>query len=181
MPLKNRLFWIVAAIGLILDQLTKYLVVQSFKIGDTLPVWPGIFHLTHVRNPGAAFSILRGAPWLPWLSLAVSLGLIAFAWFGSNLNPFEQIGWGFILAGAMGNGIDRFIYTCIEDGKAVACVVDFLLFPIVKVPVLVDFKYFSFQTFPVFNVADVCINIGIVCLLIASLRPTAGESNSRRI
>lgn len=181
MRLKNRLFWFAAVISLILDQLTKHLVVQSLTRGATLPVWQGIFELTHVRNPGAAFSILVGAPWLRWLSLIVSLGLIAFAWFGPKLSLFEQLGWGFVLGGAMGNGIDRFLYTCEWKGKIVTCVVDFLLFPFVKIPVLVDFKYFSFQTFPVFNLADVFINVGIVCLLIASLRHKPPTSNTRHL
>ncbi|HBL61258.1 MAG TPA: signal peptidase II, partial [Cyanobacteria bacterium UBA8803] len=46
--LKNRRFWVAAAVSLILDQLTKYLVVQNFKLTETLPLWPGVFHLTYV-------------------------------------------------------------------------------------------------------------------------------------
>ncbi|NCR16363.1 MAG: signal peptidase II [Microcystis aeruginosa LL13-03] len=127
---KNRWFWIVAVIGLILDQVTKYITVQSFEqIGDTFPIIPGVFHFTYVINTGAAFSAFRGGVgWLKWLSLLVSLGLMAFA-----------------LAGAFGNGIDRFLF---------GYVVDFL-----------DFRLINF---PVFNLADVFINIGIICLLIST-------------
>jgi signal peptidase II len=158
MRLKNRFFWITAAISLILDQLTKYLVVQSFKLGDTLPLWQGVFHFTYVRNTGAAFSLFsQGGGWLRWLSLIVSLGLIALAWFGPALNSFEQLGYGFILGGALGNGIDRFIHSS---------VVDFLDFRLIR--------------FPVFNLADVFINIGIACLLIASFRHKPPAGNSRR-
>jgi signal peptidase II len=85
----------------------------------------------------------------------VSLGLIALAWFGPALNTFEQLGYGFILGGALGNGIDRF---------AAGYVVDFLDFRLIK--------------FPVFNLADVFINVGIACLLIASFRYTPPRSNS---
>jgi signal peptidase II len=157
MRLKNRFFWVAAVVSLILDQLSKYLVVQSFKIGDTLPLWSGVFHLTYVTNKGAAFSFFQGATWLRWLSLIVSLGLIALAWFGPSLNRFEQLGYGFILGGALGNGIDRF---------ANGYVVDFLDFRLIK--------------FPVFNLADTFINVGIICLLIASFRQVPPESNSRR-
>ncbi|NEQ63875.1 MAG: signal peptidase II, partial [Moorea sp. SIO4A1] len=45
---KNRLFWFAAAIGLILDQLTKYWVVQNFELDETLPLWQGVFHFTYV-------------------------------------------------------------------------------------------------------------------------------------
>ena len=167
MRLKNSLFWVTAFASLILDQLTKYLVVQNFKLHDTLPLWSGVFHFTYVRNPGAAFSLFQGGVWLRWLSLAVSLGLIALAWFGPALNILEQLGYSFILGGALGNGIDRFFNSCVIDGKLLTCVVDFL-----------DFRLIHF---PVFNLADVFINIGIVCLLIASLRHTPPASNSRRL
>ena len=156
MRLKNRFFWIAAVVSLFLDQLTKLLIVQNFKLGDTLALWSGVFHFTYVRNTGAAFSLFsQGGGWLRWLSLAVSLGLIALACFGPALNRFEQLGYGFILGGALGNGIDRF---------AAGYVVDFLDFRLIK--------------FPVFNLADVFINVGIACLLIASFRYTPPRSNS---
>ena len=139
------MLWIAAIAGLILDQITKYLVVQNFtNIGDTLPIWENVFHFTYVENTGAAFSVFRGGVvWLRWLSLFVSLGLMAMAWFGSRLQTYEQLGYGFILAGALGNGIDRFLF---------GYVVDFL-----------DFRLINF---PVFNLADVSINIGILFLLL---------------
>jgi signal peptidase II len=150
MRLKNRLFWIAAFVVFFLDQITKYWVVQTFSLGQTLPLLPGIFHFTYVTNTGAAFSLLSGkVEWLRWLSLGVSLVLIALALFGSTLNLWDQLGYGLILGGAMGNGIDRF---------ALGYVVDFL-----------DFRLINFA---VFNVADSFISIGIVCLLIASLQKT---------
>ncbi|MCL6751045.1 lipoprotein signal peptidase [Nostoc sp. CCCryo 231-06] len=150
MRLKNRLFWIAAFIAFFLDQITKYWVVQTFSLGQTLPLLPGIFHFTYVTNTGAAFSLLSGkVEWLRWLSLGVSLVLIALALFGPTLNLWDQLGYGLILGGAMGNGIDRFV---------LGYVVDFL-----------DFRLINFA---VFNVADSFISIGIVCLLIASLEKT---------
>ncbi|MBN3896108.1 MAG: lipoprotein signal peptidase [Nostoc sp. NOS(2021)] len=150
MRLKNRLFWIAAFIAFFLDQITKYWVVQTFSLGQTLPLLPGIFHFTYVTNTGAAFSLLSGkVEWLRWLSLGVSLVLIALALFGPTLSLWDQLGYGLILGGAMGNGIDRFI---------LGYVVDFL-----------DFRLINFA---VFNVADSFISIGIVCLLIASFQKT---------
>ncbi|MCM0591828.1 MAG: signal peptidase II [Gloeotrichia echinulata IR180] len=150
MRLKNRFFWIAALIAFFLDQLTKYWVVQSFKLGQTIPLLPGIFHLTYVTNTGAAFSLLSGkVEWLRWLSLGVSLVLIGVALLGPVLSLWDQLGYGLILGGAMGNGIDRFV---------LGYVVDFL-----------DFRLINFA---VFNVADSFISIGIVCLLIASFQKT---------
>jgi signal peptidase II len=159
MKFKNNFFWIAALISLVLDWLTKSWVVQNFKIGETLNLLPGVFHFTYVTNTGAAFSLFsQGGGWLRWLSLAVSLGLIAFALFGPMFNIWEQIGYGLILGGALGNGLDRFI-----SGK----VVDFLDFRLIQ--------------FPVFNLADVFINVGIICLLIASFqtKPTSNRRNSK--
>ncbi len=144
---KNRWFWWVGLIGLILDQITKYWVVQYFvEIGKTWALWPGVFHFTYVINTGAAFSFFEGgAGWLRWLSLGVSVGLMAWAWWGEKMRLPEQLGYGFILSGALGNGLDRFLF---------GYVVDFL-----------DFRLINF---PVFNLADVFINVGIIFLLISS-------------
>jgi signal peptidase II len=78
------------------------------------------------------------------------------ALLGPVFNQWEQIGFGFLLGGALGNGIDRFI-----SGK----VVDFI-----------DLRLIGF---PVFNLADVFINIGIVCLIIASLQKPSPSQRSR--
>ncbi len=146
MRFKNRFFWIAAFVSLLLDRLTKLWVVESLVIGQSIPILPGVFHFTHVINTGAAFSMFsQGVGWLRWLSLVVSIGLMALAWFGPSLSRWEQAGYGLILGGAIGNGMDRFL---------AASVVDFL-----------DFRLINF---PVFNLADVFINVGIACLLVAS-------------
>ncbi|MEB3218197.1 MAG: signal peptidase II [Nostocales cyanobacterium 94392] len=158
MRLKNRLFWIAAIVGLILDQLTKYWVVQNFSLGQTQPLIKGIFHFTYVQNTGAAFSLFAGkVEWLRWLSLLVSVALIALALFSPVLSRWEQWGYGLILSGAIGNGIDRFL---------LGYVIDFL-----------DFRLINF---PVFNLADVFINIGIACLIIASFQKTPSNHHSSR-
>ncbi len=156
MSLRNSLFWIAALVGLVADQVTKLWVVRSFELNQTLPIWEGVFHFTFVTNKGAAFSLFsEQGGWLRWLSLAVSLGLIALGLF-SRLSRWEQVGYGCILAGALGNGIDRFFF-----GE----VVDFLDFRIIR--------------FPVFNLADISINIGIICLLIAALKQPTISANGR--
>lgn len=154
---KNKFFWLVAIIGLIVDQLTKYLVVQTFQeIGTTLPLWQDVFHFTYIINTGAAFSFFQGGVgWLRWLSLLVSLALIYWGCTASKPPIQEQLAYGFILAGALGNGIDRFLF---------GYVVDFL-----------DFRLINF---PVFNLADVFINIGIFLLLILVFVTEQKKSNS---
>ena len=155
MVFKNRLFWIAATISLCLDQATKYWVVQNFNLLETQPLIPGVFHFTYVRNTGAAFSLFAGnASILRWLSLLVSLGLMGFALFGGKLKKIEQISYGLLLGGAMGNGIDRFIF---------GSVVDFIDLRLIR--------------FAVFNLADVSINLGIICWLIDSFIKPSSQNN----
>lgn len=156
MPSRHLFFWLAALMGLLADRATKDWVLATFDLYESWPLWPDVFHFTFVENPGAAFSIFReGGEWLRWLSLIVSLGLALWAWFGPRMTRWEQWGYGFIFSGAFGNGIDRF---------AAGRVVDFL-----------DFRLINF---PIFNVADVCINIGIACLLIGGLWPPPRRSRS---
>jgi signal peptidase II len=145
--MKNRLFWIAASVGVILDRVTKIWILNTFVLQQSIPVIPGVLHLTYVVNQGAAFSLFSGAIWLRWLSLAVSVGLGVMAVVGPKFSRWEQLGYGLILSGAFGNGIDRFAF---------GHVIDF-----------VDVRLINFA---VFNVADVFINLGIVCLLIATFR-----------
>jgi signal peptidase II len=142
-------FWGIAILSVILDRLSKVWIMQTFLLEQTRPLVKGIFHITYITNTGAAFSLFtQGAGWLRWLSLLVSLGLMAIAIWGPPMSRWEQMGYGFILGGAIGNGIDRFVF---------GHVVDFL-----------DFRLINF---PVFNIADVSINLGIACLLIAAFQP----------
>jgi signal peptidase II len=146
----NSLYWAAAIFGLTLDQASKYLVVQYLKGLKSVPLINGIFHFTYATNTGAAFSLFSGQiDWLKWVSMIVSLGLVAFGIFGKNLNRWEQVGYGCILAGAAGNGIDRFV---------AGYVVDFIDIRIIR--------------FAIFNIADVSINIGLACLAIAVLFAT---------
>ncbi|NEZ65737.1 lipoprotein signal peptidase [Leptolyngbyaceae cyanobacterium CCMR0082] len=146
----NRLFWVAAFIGLLLDQITKHWVVQNFNLGESVTIIPGALNFTYVLNRGAAWSICSGenCRWiLPWLSVIVSIGIASYGLLFRIEDRWERAGWGFILAGALGNGIDR-----VKAGE----VVDFIqAFPITR--------------FPVFNLADIWINVGIICLLIAIL------------
>ena len=149
---KNSIVWIVAIAGIVLDQLSKSLIAYLLHPPvTTLPILPNIFHLTYVVNTGAAFSLFRGgAGWLKWLSLGVSLGLIFLTLRSPRMPKLEQCGYGCILAGAVGNGIDRFW---------LGHVIDFL-----------DVRLINF---PIFNLADVFINIGIFCLLLANFSPNS--------
>ncbi|WP_026103170.1 signal peptidase II [Pseudanabaena sp. PCC 6802] len=156
--IKNTLFWVAALICLCLDQTSKHMVMQNLQLYDSIAIWQGVFHLTYITNSGAAFSLFhQSGDWLKWVSLAVSLGLIVLGCVSNKLDAWEKIGYGCILGGAIGNGIDRF---------ANGVVIDFL-----------DFKLINF---PVFNLADVSINVGLACLVVALTRNSAHQNDGRK-
>ena len=156
MIFKNYYFWIAAIANILIDIFTKQAIVHNFQLLQTLPLIPNIFHFTYIRNNGAAFSLFQGHEWLRWLSLIVSLGLVAIGIFRKFTNIWEQVGFGLILAGAAGNGIDRLFY---------GSVVDFI-----------DIRLINFA---IFNWADVSINLGIICLVIHAITDLSHSSNSR--
>lgn len=128
------------------------------KIPPTLPLIPNIFHFTYIRNSGAAFSFLagHGGGWLAFLSLLVSTVLVVIGISRRFSNIWEQLGFGLILAGAAGNGIDRLFF-----GGSVADFIDLRLI-----------------NFAIFNWADVSINLGIACLLIYNFIYLPRQANS---
>jgi signal peptidase II len=157
MKIRNYYFWLAAIVNITIDILSKRAIVEVLKIeGTSIAIVPNIFHFTYIRNHGAAFSILAGNPLLRWLSLIVSLILIAIAIIKTFSNVWEQLGFGLILAGAVGNGIDRLFF----DGS----VVDFI-----------DLRIINFA---IFNWADISINLGIICLLIHTFIYQPKQPNS---
>lgn len=136
--------YLVAALVVLLDQLTKQWALSHLRSQGVVPLLPGLLQQRLVFNTGAAFSMLEGKAWLLGLvSGAVALALVAWIQTSGRLRRFEWLGLGLLLGGAVGNGLDRW-----QRGS----VVDFLEF----VPI----------HFPVFNVADVAINLAVACLAI---------------
>lgn len=144
----NKILFLLTVSGgvLILDQITKALVLAHLPLGGTVAVIPGLFSLTHVHNPGGAFGFLAGmsAELRSLLFVAVSLlaaGLILyFYWQAAGRQRLLAAGLALIFGGAIGNLIDRMRF---------GIVVDFL-----------DF-YIGQLHWPAFNVADSAITVGV--------------------
>ncbi len=152
--LKNKYAWVgsIMSIVLIADQFTKYLVTTRVRLYSIIPVVPGFFNITHVRNRGAAFGILAGAPEV-WRSLFfISVTIAAIAVIGGLIwKTHERLlvtAFSLIAGGAIGNLIDRVRY-----GE----VVDFIQW------------YVKSHYWPSFNVADSAISIGVALLVLDML------------
>jgi signal peptidase II len=139
-----------AAIVAALDHVTKWLISSRLANGEQ--IWPNaIVSIDHVENSGAAFSVL---PQLHWLYLAVALvvsAYIVFAGWRYGTTWYRQVLIGMILGGALSNGVDRLVQ---------GYVVDFI----------------DVHWWPVFNVADSCIVVAIVMLLVLSFLPAQKPS-----
>lgn len=135
---------ILAAALVVLDQIVKYLVRAHIPLGGAVPFIPYLLELTYVQNTGAAFSLMRRHTWLLTLiSAAVVLamcGLILKGFFKNRLGMFSAA---LVLAGGVGNLIDRAVFGFVTD----------------------MFKT-TFIDFAVFNVADCCITVGVPLLFL---------------
>ena len=133
--------FLAALFVLVADQISKWFVAGHMEICESIPVWPGVFHWTYIYNRGAAFGIFEDQKWLFLAIVAVLFAGYAWAWKKIPKEPwYFPIGVGFLLGGALGNAIDR-----------------------ARLPGVVDF--FDFRIWPIFNVADIGICVGMACIL----------------
>jgi len=145
----------VSMLVLALDQFTKFLVTQSLGLHESVALLPGFLHFTYVQNGGVAFgfmSSMEAVVRIPFF-VAITIAAGSIVYFYQRLLPQEKrlprVALGFVLGGALGNFIDRILY-----GK----VIDFI-----------DMRYQDFHWY-VFNVADSCITVGLLFLLIEFIK-----------
>jgi signal peptidase II len=153
---RRSLYLSIAFVIVLLDRFTKHLVEQKLALYHSVSIIPGFFSFTHVRNRGAAFSILAesSSPYRTLFLIIFSsisvLILIWLLWKPKGVRLMTGISLALILGGAAGNLYDRVIY-----GE----VVDFLLF------------YYRQWEWPAFNVADSAIVIGGLLLIAEAFLP----------
>lgn len=141
---KTRLirFYSVAFLIVLADQLSKYVVLRTLLEGESIPIIKNFFHLTLVYNTGVAFGLFAGH--LNLLLIFISLSILFLIFFSFSLageNLSRQLCFALILGGAIGNWIDRIVFHA---------VIDFL----------------DFRVWPVFNLADTAISLGVTFYLI---------------
>jgi len=146
----RKYHFLIAAVVLFVDRLSKFAVAKNILLHDSLPVLPGFFHLTHVENRGAAFGLLAESPphWTVGMLITFSVAALVVVslllWRNSHSMSTTGVGLALILGGALGNLWDRMMH---------GHVVDFL-----------DFFVGSYH-WPAFNVADSAIVVGAFVLM----------------
>jgi signal peptidase II len=143
------IYYIIALVAFLVDQGTKYLIASRMELSEQIPVIGNFFLLTSHRNSGAAFGILQNQRW--FFIVITTIVVVAIIWYLQKVmktsNKLLPLALSLVLGGAIGNFIDRLI-----AGE----VVDFLQFN------------FGSYTFPIFNVADSCIVVGVGLIILDS-------------
>ena len=158
--IKSKIFQI-AAVVLIIDQFVKILVTLNLKEMKSYEIINNFFSLYYVKNTGAAFSILEDQTLiLIILSLVVLIVLNNYITLLTKTTKLERVSLGLIIGGILGNLIDRLLYNS---------VIDFL-----------SFKIFNYS-FPVFNLADTAIVIGVILFIIASIKENISNKDAKEL
>jgi signal peptidase II len=155
-PDRRPILFLIAALVIAADRLTKLWIVDHIRPGYSIPVIPGVFRLSHVLNTGAAFSMME-----TWRPDYVRIGLVSFSilasilvfgllWRAGRTVSLTSVSLAMILGGAIGNLYDRIV---------LHHVVDFLA---------VNIYHYHW---PDFNLADSCIVIGACLLLLEIFQP----------
>jgi signal peptidase II len=137
--------WLAALAAFALDQFTKHIVATDFEPGESRIAVPHLLWWTYVQNHRGAFGLFGSQA---WLLVAMAIFVLAIFWFSfreaAAQSVLVRVAFGAIVGGAIGNIVDRFHY---------GFVVDFI----------------DLHWWPVFNVADSCITVGVVLLVLHSL------------
>lgn len=154
--------FLYSLLWLCLDQVVKILVNVYIDLGESITIIPSFFNFTYVRNTGAAWSILEGNRIFLIIVSIVAIALVYFFMIkDKKIDKIEEMGYGILLGGIVGNLIDRTIF---------GYVIDFL-----------HFTFGNYQ-FPVFNVADIGIVIGTCIIIFIMIKEDfyGNSSNERK-
>ena len=151
--------FIYSLIWLLLDQISKITVTNLMELGESISIIPNFFYLTYVTNTGAAWSILEGSR---IFLILVSFVAIFLAYFfmikDKKIDKIEEVCYGLLLGGILGNLIDRVVFGYV-----------------------IDFFHLILESyhFPIFNIADIGIVIGTFIVIFIMLKEDFNENKSR--
>jgi len=151
------LFYLIAFLVTIGDQIIKILVHKHMYLGQSIPLINDVVKLTYVRNTGAAFSLFIGfSPYLAVVGIVVIAAVIYFHYQIPKDSYVLQLSLAFVLGGSLGNLVDRILYSFVID-------------------------YLDITIWPVFNLADLMINIGVIMLIYKLFEKEENEKEDKNV
>ena len=149
------LYLILTTLLVVVDQFTKYLTVQNIDLFEVIEVVPKFLSFTYIRNTGAAWSILEGQMWFFYIVTVIVIAfLLYYLYTEAKTNKILGVILSIVLAGTIGNFIDRLVFQYVID--------------MIKV---------EFINFPIFNVADMLLTVGVVVLMIYTIYEDRNTTN----
>ncbi len=144
--------------GILIDLLSKWLVVKFLKPIDDLPLWNGVFHLNYHENRGAAFGILQNNRWIFLVISSVAIvAMLLYLFSGLSKGRLQNTALSLIIAGGLGNMVDR-----------------------LSLGYVIDFLYFKLIDFAIFNIADSLVCIGAGLLILSLILDIIKEGKEKR-
>ena len=156
--MKKKIYWL-AILFFLVDLISKQVIIRLIDLSNSVKIIPDFFYLTYVRNEGAAFSILKNQYVLILLVTFFALFFINSYLTNQKINKLESFSYSMIIGGILGNLFDRLVY---------GYVIDFF-----------DFRFGKFH-YPIFNIADTFIVIGVILLIIHSLIEWRKKSGNKK-
>lgn len=151
-------FYLVALVIIIIDQLTKWFIVKTMHVGESIPIIENFLYITSHRNRGAAWGILQDQ--MTFFYIVTVLVVIAIIYYMEKYAKGKvllQLSLSLILGGALGNFIDRLFRKEVVD--------------------FIDTYIFSYD-FPIFNIADSALTIGVVLMFIQMVKESKEDKES---
>lgn len=143
------IYYVIALFVIAIDQISKWLIVKNMELGTSIPIIDNVLYITSHRNRGAAWGILENKMWFFYIITVVFVVFIVFYMKKyAKTDKFLGISLGLILGGAIGNFIDRVFRQEVVD--------------------FIHVYIFSYN-YPVFNIADSALCIGVVLIIIQTL------------
>lgn len=145
----NKKTYIIAVLILIIDQVSKSLIEIFFKLNESVQVIKDFFYITVAHNTGGAWSIFSNHSYLFIIASIIAIVLLIKFMFGFKNNLRNNIAFGFLFGGIFSNLADRIFLGYVRD--------------------FLDFKIFGYD-YPIFNIADITIVVGVVLLIVAVIK-----------
>lgn len=148
-------YLILTTILVVVDQLTKYLTVQTIDLHEVIEIIPNVLSFTYIQNSGAAWSILEGKMWFFYIvTIIVIAFLLYYLYTEAKTDKILGIILSIVLAGTIGNFIDRLVFQYV-----------------------IDMIKLDFINFPIFNVADILLTVGVGVLIIFTFYEERNTTN----